>query len=242
MRKLALGVAFVALTVGSAIPAFATSIVYSSDFSSGSTADFSGGSLTTSPSGVQFLEFGGAGGYSTLTLTGLQPHTMVSLSFSLYAVGSMDGNVNVIGGGAGDYFTVTSGGNTVFNEAFANYGNGELQSYPVAGSQPGTGAATLNALGYSGFPQGSAGIQDAEYTITNQIVLSTASTISFTFIDNSNEGMGNEFYGIDNVTVSTDAITTAVPEPSTWAMMLLGFAGLGFMGYRRKNKTALNVA
>src|SRR5208337_1523567 len=24
-----------------------------------------------------------------------------------------------------------------------------------------------------------------------------------------------------------------VPEPSTWAMMLLGFAGLGFIGYRR---------
>jgi hypothetical protein len=24
----------------------------------------------------------------------------------------------------------------------------------------------------------------------------------------------------------------AVPEPSTWAMMLLGFAGLGFVGYR----------
>jgi hypothetical protein len=25
-----------------------------------------------------------------------------------------------------------------------------------------------------------------------------------------------------------------VPEPSTWAMMILGFAGLGFMAYRRK--------
>jgi hypothetical protein len=27
-----------------------------------------------------------------------------------------------------------------------------------------------------------------------------------------------------------------VPEPSTWAMMLLGFAGVGFMAYRRKSK------
>jgi hypothetical protein len=26
----------------------------------------------------------------------------------------------------------------------------------------------------------------------------------------------------------------AVPEPSTWAMMVLGFAGLGFMAYRRR--------
>jgi PEP-CTERM motif len=27
---------------------------------------------------------------------------------------------------------------------------------------------------------------------------------------------------------------TAVPEPSTWAMLLLGFAGLGYAGFRRK--------
>jgi hypothetical protein len=25
----------------------------------------------------------------------------------------------------------------------------------------------------------------------------------------------------------------AVPEPSTWGMMLVGFAGLGYAGYRR---------
>ena len=30
----------------------------------------------------------------------------------------------------------------------------------------------------------------------------------------------------------------AVPEPTTWAMMLLGFAGVGFMAYRRKSKPA----
>jgi hypothetical protein len=32
---------------------------------------------------------------------------------------------------------------------------------------------------------------------------------------------------------------TPVPEPSTWAMMLIGFAGIGFMAYRRKPKPAL---
>jgi hypothetical protein len=30
-----------------------------------------------------------------------------------------------------------------------------------------------------------------------------------------------------------------VPEPATWAMMILGFAGVGFMAYRRKSKPAL---
>jgi hypothetical protein len=34
----------------------------------------------------------------------------------------------------------------------------------------------------------------------------------------------------------------AVPEPSIWAMMLLGFAGIGFMAYRRKSKPALMAA
>jgi hypothetical protein len=34
-------------------------------------------------------------------------------------------------------------------------------------------------------------------------------------------------------------LTAGVPEPSTWAMMLLGFAGLGFMAYRRKQSAAL---
>ena len=36
--------------------------------------------------------------------------------------------------------------------------------------------------------------------------------------------------------------TGAVPEPSTWAMILLGFAGIGFMAYRRKSKPALMAA
>ena len=34
----------------------------------------------------------------------------------------------------------------------------------------------------------------------------------------------------------------AVPEPSTWIMMIAGFAGLGFMAYRRKAKPALAIA
>lgn len=34
---------------------------------------------------------------------------------------------------------------------------------------------------------------------------------------------------------------TAVPEASTWAMLLAGFAGLGFLGYRR-NKSATSAA
>jgi hypothetical protein len=31
----------------------------------------------------------------------------------------------------------------------------------------------------------------------------------------------------------------AIPEPSTWAMLILGFAGIGFMAYRRKSRPAM---
>jgi hypothetical protein len=48
---------------------------------------------------------------------------------------------------------------------------------------------------------------------------------------------------IEGGTISLTAIAAAVPEPSTWVMMLLGFAGLGFVAYRRKqNGTALSLA
>jgi hypothetical protein len=43
--------------------------------------------------------------------------------------------------------------------------------------------------------------------------------------------------------VGTFTLTAAVPEPSTWAMLILGFVGLGFLGYRRsKTSAAMTVA
>jgi hypothetical protein len=34
----------------------------------------------------------------------------------------------------------------------------------------------------------------------------------------------------------------AVPEPSTWAMLLIGFAGIGFTTYRRSSRRQLPTA
>ena len=38
------------------------------------------------------------------------------------------------------------------------------------------------------------------------------------------------------------AVTAAVPEPSIGAMMLLGFGGLGFLGWRGSRKSAARAA
>jgi len=37
-------------------------------------------------------------------------------------------------------------------------------------------------------------------------------------------------------------VAFAVPEPSTWAMMILGFAAVGFVAYRQKSRAALRLA
>jgi subtilisin family serine protease len=54
---------------------------------------------------------------------------------------------------------------------------------------------------------------------------------TFTANNSQLNGLGN-----------TITFPSAVPEASTWAMLLLGFAGLGFMAYRRNSKPALSAA
>ncbi|HSU99819.1 MAG TPA: PEPxxWA-CTERM sorting domain-containing protein [Roseiarcus sp.] len=46
----------------------------------------------------------------------------------------------------------------------------------------------------------------------------------------------NGLSGAANDTIDLSAAT--VPEPSTWAMMLLGFAGLGFTAFRKSRRAA----
>jgi light-regulated signal transduction histidine kinase (bacteriophytochrome) len=51
----------------------------------------------------------------------------------------------------------------------------------------------------------------------------------------------NDIVALDDVRFG-NASVSAVPEPSTWAMMILGFAGLGFMAYRREKNSRANGA
>jgi hypothetical protein len=60
----------------------------------------------------------------------------------------------------------------------------------------------------------------------------------FDFALDSQVGLGQ----IKGTLAVGDPVVAAVPEPSTWAMMIVGFAGLGFMAYRRKSKPALMAA
>ncbi len=46
----------------------------------------------------------------------------------------------------------------------------------------------------------------------------------------------------NGVRLFVEGQVAAVPEPSTWAMLLLGFAGTGYLAYRRRNKTFSAIA
>lgn len=50
------------------------------------------------------------------------------------------------------------------------------------------------------------------------------------------------FEGPGNFTGTMTPITGAVPEPSTWAMMILGFFGVGYVGFRRSRRESTAAA
>jgi hypothetical protein len=76
-------------------------------------------------------------------------------------------------------------------------------------------------------------------------VTSLDTPFSYTVSGNNGDDTGSFNFGGDQLSLlnNTVTLTDAVPEPSTWAMMILGFCGVGFMAYRRKqNGPALRLA
>jgi PEP-CTERM motif len=63
-----------------------------------------------------------------------------------------------------------------------------------------------------------------------------------TFAVGTTVDLGSKFALNATNTLSFDFTYLVVPEPSTWAMLLLGFAGLGFVGYRRTRKVKPQAA
>ena len=62
-----------------------------------------------------------------------------------------------------------------------------------------------------------------------------AGTAGFFVIATDGENAQATIYSLTRLTIEP---VEAVPEPSTWAMMLIGFAGLGYAGYRRAKRNA----
>jgi hypothetical protein len=77
---------------------------------------------------------------------------------------------------------------------------------------------------------------DIPGSITQPFSISSGLTGTGSF---HSEYLGNFSYSNESFVLSPETITVSVsdvPEPSTWAMLLIGFAGIGFAAYRRKFK------
>ena len=82
----------------------------------------------------------------------------------------------------------------------------------------------------------SAGAQFTNYSAVYPETAVAAASADPTFVIDE---PGYSAYTIEGVPAGPAA--TAAPEPATWAMMLVGFAGLGFAGYRGRGGAALQA-
>ena len=162
------------------------------------------------------------------------------------------GTVDVIGdGGSFDYFPGVQGNYVDLNGSsgapgaittIQSFAAGTYSvSFDLAGSQGGSGNVdplfphtTQIEFSIGGVTQTLPLNPTSPFTTYTFLFTTTgAGQLTFRDLPGGNNNVGNI---LDNVTV------TAVPEPSTWAMMILGFMGVGFMAYRRSNNSAFRVA
>ena len=121
---------------------------------------------------------------------------------------------------------------------FAAAGNYVL-SYYLAGNPDGGPSTKLLNVGVAG------ATQSESYTTTSaafgpweleKIFFNVAAPGTTTLSFQSADASGAYGPVVGQVSISS------VPEPSTWAMMILGFFGIGFMAYRRKSPSAFRLA
>jgi hypothetical protein len=110
-------------------------------------------------------------------------------------------------------------------------GYGTIQVTGSLGGDPFATTAYSNTNG-AGTPGSFSGWMLENFTFTAN---STSELLSFLAVGTPSGNLP-PFALLDGVSV------TGVPEPSTWAMMLAGFGGLGFAAFRRRRKTRLAIA
>jgi hypothetical protein len=113
-------------------------------------------------------------------------------------------------------------------------------SYPQANANFNLTATTFNGFTISG-PVGDSPIAAAFVDSNSAVTGLSNSEVSFA-ANSVTVNLAGDTFSVGSVGLIDVQFAEPVPEPSTWAMMILGFAGIGFMAYRRKSKPALMAA
>ena len=131
----------------------------------------------------------------------------------------------------GDVMNVASGFTTGFSFF---YSSPDVPGSVTVWSGPDDTGTLLANIVLPTTPSGGAGCDTAfcPWVPFGVTFAGTAESVDF-------NGTGDEI-GFSAVTLGS--ATPVIPEPSTWVMMVIGFAGLGFAGYRAKRKNTALVA
>jgi hypothetical protein len=191
---------------------------------SGSVAGGGGGGGSFVFHGADVLAVAGGGGGASLFANGLPGLAGTSGGAGTGplsgkgGVGGTGGGGGIGGGGAG---VAGNGGNGAAGAG--GYGG----KFPNGGLGGGFGGAGGGGGGGSGFSGGGGGEGQGAGGGGGSYLASVFTDQVLTAGVNSGDGL-----------ISITSLTPAVPEPSTWAMMATGFAGLGWLAHvRRRNLT-----
>jgi hypothetical protein len=135
-----------------------------------------------------------------------------------------------------DPFSVTFG---TFNFNFGNNVTATASGFTETG--------TFEAkYGGAELPCSTSGTGDTDCVLWTGAPTTPTGSTSFSELMSNGDTLTVTFYNANdwNITpkVSFDVVDApAVPESSTWAMMMLGFAGLGFAAYRGRGRPAISI-
>ena len=136
-------------------------------------------------------------------------------------------------------FVNAGGGLAAFAECGVSFGNCDASnvnaSTPLFGFVPIGVSSVSTTAPYNVTPFGaSLGLTNADVDdcCTHN---SFAAAAGLNVVDFDQLGVPTTLAGI--VKITDGGFTPGVPEPSTWAMLMVGFAGLGFMAFRRQTIT-----
>ena len=148
--------------------------------------------------------------------------------------------------------TSTIGGHTITIDASNGYSLLEYNTQLVSPLQPyNQSLLELQVIGKETTGNDIGGeflIRDevVSYSLILPVPLNGLDLSTLNFDGAAAEGGGVFFPYVDGATAGDWNLTlynsTAIPEPATWAMLMLGFASLGFAGYRASSKSAAFTA